>query len=85
MSFPIASWPKGLQPCIVGIGETRYAKRGGHTERSELELCLAAIRQAASDAGIEAGQIDGYTSFGFERHEPVMVQAALAAQALSYS
>ncbi len=85
MSFPIADWPRHLQPCIVGIGETRYAKRGGHADHSELELCLQAIRNAASDAGIDARQIDGYTSFGFERHEPVMVQAALAAPKLRYS
>jgi acetyl-CoA acetyltransferase len=85
MSFPTADIPKRLQPCIVGVGETAYAKRGGHNEHSEFELCLQAIRNAADDAGIEASKIDGYASFGFERHEPVMVQAALAAPLLRFS
>ncbi|HZZ02315.1 thiolase C-terminal domain-containing protein [Paraburkholderia sp.] len=85
MSFPTADAPKRLQPCIVGVGETAYAKRGGHNDQSEFELCLQAIRNAAADAGIEASRIDGYASFGFERHEPVMVQAALAAPLLRFS
>lgn len=85
MSFPTADAPKRLQPCIVGVGETVYTKRGGHNDHSEFELCLEAIRNAAADAGIEASAIDGYTSFGFERHEPVMVQAALAAPSLRFS
>jgi acetyl-CoA acetyltransferase len=85
MSFPTVDAPKRLQPCIVGVGETVYTKRGGHNDQSELELCLQAIRNAAADAGIEASEIDGYASFGFERHEPVMVQAALAAPRLRFS
>jgi acetyl-CoA acetyltransferase len=85
MSFPTTDAPKRLQPCVVGVGETAYTKRGGHNEHSEFELCLQAIRNAADDAGIEASKIDGYASFGFERHEPVMVQAALAAPLLRFS
>jgi acetyl-CoA acetyltransferase len=85
MSFPTQDAPRRLQPCIVGVGESAYAKRGGHNEHSEFELCLQAIRSAAHDAGIAASQIDGYASFGFERHEPVMVQAALAAPELRFS
>ena len=85
MSFPTKDAPKHLQPCIVGVGESTYTKRGGHNDHSEFELCLQAIRNAAADAGIDASQIDGYTSFGFERHEPVMVQAALAAPNLRFS
>ena len=83
MSFPGAD--PNTRPVIIGIGETAYKKRGGHAGTSEFTLCLEAIRAAAGDAGVEASEIDGYTSFGFERHEPVIVQNALAAPQLNFS
>ena len=61
MKFP-GDLPKNLQPCIIGVGESVYTRRGGHTEKSEFELCLESIRNAAADAGISASQIDGYTT-----------------------
>ena len=85
MTFPMPHWPADLQPCIVGIGETGYARRGGIPDKTELSLCLEAIRTAAADAGIDAKEIDGYASFGFERHEPAVVQTALAAPLLRYA
>lgn len=85
MNFPLQDWPRRLQPVIVGVGETPYRKRGGHEGRSELSLCIDAIHAAAADAGIATGDIDGFTSFGFERHEPAVVQAALAAPLLRYA
>ena len=85
MSFPHSDGDPSRQPCIVGIGQTDYKRRGGHAGTSEFTLCLAAIRSAAADAGIAATELDGYTSFGFERHEPVIVQTALAAPVLNYS
>ena len=85
MTFPMPNWPRELQPCIVGVGETAYTKRGGHQDKSELALCIEAIHNAADDAGIDAREIDGFTSFGFERHEPAVVQTALAAPSLRYA
>lgn len=85
MTFPMNDWPRRLQPCIVGVGETAYAKRGGLSDRTELSLCVEAINAAAADAGISASEIEGFTSFGFERHEPAIVQAALAAPLLRYA
>jgi acetyl-CoA acetyltransferase len=69
---------------ITGIGQTEYARRGG-IERPEFRLCLEAIMAAADDAGIPVGEIDGFTSFGYERPEPVMVQAALGIPELRFS
>ena len=85
MTFPHANGDPERQPCIVGIGETVYTRRGGHAGTSEFALLLAAIRSAAVDAGIEAAELDGFTSFGAERHEPVIVQTALAAPVLNFS
>ena len=85
MTFPHADGDPSRQPCVIGIGQTDYRRRGGHAGTSEFSLCLSAIRGAAADAGIEAAELDGFTSFGYERHEPVIVQSALAAPALNFS
>lgn len=50
--------------CIVGIGETSYAKRGAFAELGELSLAATAVRNACVDAGIESQHIDGFTTFG---------------------
>jgi acetyl-CoA acetyltransferase len=85
MTFPMQDWPRKLRPCIVGVGETEYAKRGGHNDKTELGLCIQAINAAAADAGISASEIEGFSSFGFERHEPAIVQAALAAPLMRHA
>ncbi len=71
--------------CIAGVGETAYGRRGALQDRTELSLCLEAITRAAEDAGIPLDEVDGFTSFGFERHEPVLVQAALGIPELRHS
>lgn len=70
---------------IVGIGETAYAKHGGLRGRTEIELCMEAICKAAEDAGVPLDEVDGFTSYGFERHEPVVIQAALGIPELRYA
>jgi acetyl-CoA acetyltransferase len=70
---------------IIGVGETTYGKRGALGDRTELELCIEAIQRAADDAGLPIEEIDGFTSFGFERHEPVVIQAALGIPELRHS
>lgn len=77
--------PSRLQPYIVGVGETAYTRRGGHNDTPELKLCIQAIRAAAADASIDPSEIEGFSSFGFERHEPAVVQTALAAPLLRYA
>lgn len=70
---------------IVGIGQTEYTRYGGITNRTEFQLCLEAISEAAADAGIDVADIDGFCSYGYERHEPVQVQAALGIPELRFS
>jgi acetyl-CoA acetyltransferase len=70
---------------IVGIGESKYGKRGAFAERTEFSLLLEAIVSAAADAGIPVDEIDGFTSFSFEAHEPVIVQASLGIPELRHS
>lgn len=68
--------------CIVGVGETEYAKWGTLTDRSELELACEAIERAAADAGLDVPQIDGVVSFGLDRTPPAMLQFALGLPSL---
>ena len=58
--------------CIVGVGETAYAKRGG-LDTSEYQLALEAICAAVADAGMSLDEIDGLASFADDRNLPVFV------------
>ncbi len=70
---------------IVGIGESRYGKRASILDISEFALLCQAIKAAADDAGMDIEDIDGFCSFGDERHEPVRVQQALGLPRLRFS
>ena len=70
---------------IAGIGVTRFAKHGGITDRTEFQLACEAIMATAEDAGLDVREIDGFCSFGLERHEPVQVQATLGIPELRFS
>ena len=50
---------------IVGLGETKYYKRG-QAPVSEFQLACEAILKAVEDAGIKVTDLDG-----FDQHEPV--------------
>lgn len=67
--------------CIVGIGQTKYT-RWGQTTDTELALASQALMAAAEDAGLPVTAIDGITSFGDDRNEPNMLQAALGLEEL---
>jgi len=71
--------------CIVGIGETPYAKWGAVTDRSEFALACDAILAAAADAGIDPQEIDGFASFSDDRNEPSILQTALGTRALRFA
>jgi acetyl-CoA acetyltransferase len=69
---------------IVGIGETRYYKRGG-APVSEFRLACEAIMKAAEDAGIAVTDIDGLASYANDRNEPIRLAAALGLPQLRLS
>jgi acetyl-CoA acetyltransferase len=69
---------------LVGIGETKYYKRGGAPE-SELQLALTAIQQAVADAGLRIEDIDGFSSYSNDRNEPTRLAAALGIPQLQFS
>src|SRR5271167_2645056 len=61
---------------VVGIGETRYYKRGQAPE-PEFLLACEAITKAAEDAGLSVRDIDGFSSYSNDRNEATRLAAAL--------
>ena len=55
---------------IVGIGETRFAKR---LEPSERELACMAIKSALDDAGIHPSEVNALSSYTMESTEEVEI------------
>jgi acetyl-CoA acetyltransferase len=71
--------------CLVGVGETRYARWGEITDASEHQLACEAIRAAVDDAGFTMDQVDGLGSFAGDRNEAVILAADLGLPALRYA
>lgn len=59
---------------IAGVGQTAYLRR---SEREEWDLALEAVREAASDAGIELQEIDGIVRYSQDRIHEADVSGAL--------
>ena len=72
------------QVALVGIGETTYYKRGKSPD-SEFKLCIDAIRNACADAGIDARDIDGFSSYSDDRNDAMRLSSALNLRELNYS
>ena len=73
------------QACIVGVGESRYAKWGGLSDTSEYQVALEAIMAAVADAGLTLDQVDGLASFADDRNLPVFVAADLGLPELRHA
>jgi acetyl-CoA acetyltransferase len=70
--------------CIVGIGQTDYAKWGG-LDASEYALALEAIMAAVADAGLTMDEVDGLGSFADDRNLAVFAAADLGLPELRYA
>ncbi|MCH8133614.1 MAG: lipid-transfer protein, partial [Myxococcales bacterium] len=55
---------------IVGIGQTDFTKNSG---RSEVQLAAECTKAAIADAGLEASDIDGMTSFTLDTSDETEV------------
>src|SRR5260221_8713692 len=69
---------------IVGLGETRYYKRGEAPD-PEFKLTLEAIMAAADDAGIDVRDIDGFASYSNDRNDPPRLMTALGIKHIGFS
>ena len=55
---------------IVGIGATKYGRRGELSDRGELALATEAVARACEDAGISPADVDGWSSYSMDSSEP---------------
>lgn len=69
---------------IVGVGETRYYKRG-EAPVAEFRLACDAVRAAVADAGIAIADVDGIASFSNDRNDGSRLAAALGIKDLKLS
>ena len=69
---------------IAGLGETEY-HRHGRSPDAEFKLTLQAILRACADAGIDPREIDGFSSYSYDRNGPARLAAALAIDDLKMS
>jgi acetyl-CoA acetyltransferase len=71
--------------CLVGVGETRYARWGGITDASEHALALEATLKAVADAGLPVDEVDGLTSFADDRNDAAFLAADLGLPELRFA
>jgi len=69
---------------ISGIGESIYYKRGESPD-TEFRLAITAISNAATDAGIDLAEIDGFVSYSDSRNGPTRLSAALGIDNLRFA
>ncbi|MHB8340702.1 MAG: lipid-transfer protein [Mycobacteriales bacterium] len=66
---------------VVGIGQTKFAKS---LEGSEKRLACEAIIAALDDAGIEAAEVDAFSSYTMEATEEVEIAKNIGAGGLTF-
>ncbi len=66
---------------IAGIGQTKFSKK---LEPSELQLACEAIVLALDDAGIDAKEVDGLSSYTMESSDEVSVARNIGAGEISF-
>jgi len=71
--------------CIVGIGESRFTRRGQQAERGEWTLACEAATAAADDAGFDVRRLEGLASFSGDGSLPWLVQQALGIERLCFA
>ena len=65
-------WTLRDKYAIAGIGHTEYSSRSG---RTVLDLASEACGKAIDDAGLAAGEVDGFVSYTFNDSVPSMAVA----------
>jgi len=71
--------------CVVGIGRSAYAKRGGLAHEGTLRLALQAIGDACADAGLDPKDIDGFSSYSDDAAAPSTLSMALGTRRVRYA
>src|SRR5271154_6814485 len=69
---------------IIGLGETKYYKRG-QAPVPEFRLACEAIIKAAEDAGIDVRDIDGISGYADDRNDASRLATALGLKHLAFA
>src|ERR1700684_1642167 len=69
---------------IIGLGETKYYKRG-QSPVPEFRLACEAIVKAADDAGIDVRDIDGISGYADDRNDASRLATALGLKHLGFA
>jgi acetyl-CoA acetyltransferase len=69
---------------VVGLGETKYYRRG-QAPVSEFRLACEAILKAANDAGIDVRDIDGISGYANDRNDASRLATALGLKQMSFA
>lgn len=73
------------QACIVGIGSSRFGRRGELADEGTFRLALQAIHDACDDAGIDVKEIDGFSSYSDDGAQPSALSMALGTPRTRYA
>ena len=71
--------------CVVGVGETQYARWGQIGDITEHALACQAIQRAVADAGLSMNEVDGLASFAEDRNEATFLASELGLPALRFA
>jgi acetyl-CoA acetyltransferase len=70
---------------IIGIGHTKYGRRGEHEARGHLSLVTEAVKNACADAGISPRDIDGWASYSNDPVGPDLLQMAFGTERVRFT
>jgi len=71
--------------CIVGVGTTRFAKRGELFDENPIDQVRTALDMALAEAGLSRRDVDGFATYSVEKLDPSTLAPALGIPAVNYS
>lgn len=71
--------------CIVGVGTTRYGKRGALFDENPVEQIRAALDLALAESGLARRDVDGFATYSLEKLDPSVLAPALGIPAVNFS
>jgi len=71
--------------CIVGVGTTRYGKRGELFDENPVDQIREALDLALAESGLSRRDVDGFATYSVEKLDPSVLAPALGIPAVNYS
>jgi acetyl-CoA acetyltransferase len=78
--------PDGIRGKVAAVGVGRFQYKRGQSPYGERALLIRAIVQACEDAGVDPADVDGFVTYGDDRHnEPMRLMPELGTKELRLS